>query len=152
MEGGRRERAEHQEEEVLVDDGLLGEPAERGGRRRHVVWGGGLALDARPGEVDVEEEEEDAEADYGGLGGGGGGLVLRWKGGGGEGTNGKLVLVLHQRVVQQVAVDLGLDQDEVDEQHDKVVLDVLVAEAAAVLAHRQADVVAAGLVTAALAP
>jgi hypothetical protein len=30
------------------------------------VWNG-LALDARPGKVDVEEQEEDAEADDGGL-------------------------------------------------------------------------------------
>lgn len=39
---------------------------------------------------------------------------------------------------------LGLDQDQVDEQDDVVVLDILVAEATAVLADRQADVVAAG--------
>ena len=63
MEGRGRERAEDEEEEILVDDGLLGEAAERGGFRG---WGG-LSLDARPGQVDVEEEEEDAEADYGGL-------------------------------------------------------------------------------------
>jgi len=47
---------------------------------------------------------------------------------------------------------LRLDQDQVDKQHDKVVLDILVAEAAAVLAHRQPDVVPARLVAAALAP
>lgn len=41
---------------------------------------------------------------------------------------------------------LWLDQDQVDEEHDKVMLDVLVAEAAAVAAHCQADVVAARLV------
>lgn len=45
--------------------------------------------------------------------------------------------------MQQVAVDLGLDEDEVDEEDDEVVLDVLVAEPAAVLAHRQPDVVPA---------
>lgn len=45
--------------------------------------------------------------------------------------------------MQQVAVHLGLDEDEVDEQHDEVVLDVLVAEPAAVLAHRQPDIVPA---------
>jgi hypothetical protein len=137
----------------LVDDGLLGEAAERGGFRG---WGG-LPLDARPGEVDVEEEEEDAKADYGGLEmrrvlglecpRGGSGM---W-GGGGD-TNGKLVLVFHERVVEKVSVDLGLDQDEIDEENDKVVLDVLVAKSAAVLAHCQANVVPAGLVTAALAP
>lgn len=57
------------EEHVLEDDGLLGEPAEVacvcavGG----LGVGDGLALDARPGEVDVEEQEEDAEADDGAL-------------------------------------------------------------------------------------
>lgn len=45
--------------------------------------------------------------------------------------------------MQQMTVDLGFNEDEVDEQHDKVVLDVLVAEAAAVLAHSEADIVAA---------
>ncbi len=45
--------------------------------------------------------------------------------------------------MQQVAVDLGFDEDKVDEEDDEVVLDVLVAEAAAVLAHRQPDVVPA---------
>lgn len=49
--------------------------------------------------------------------------------------------------MQQVPVDLGLDQDEVDEQDDVVVLHILVAEPAAVPAHREADVVPAGLVT-----
>jgi len=38
---------------------------------------------------------------------------------------------------------LRLDEDQVDEEHDKVMLDILVAEAAAVLAHRQPNVVAA---------
>lgn len=48
--------AEAEEEEVLQDDGLLGEDAEG-----DAVWvGGGVLLDACPGEVDVEEEEEDA--------------------------------------------------------------------------------------------
>jgi len=51
-----------------------------------------------------------------------------------------------------VSVDLGLDKDEVDEQDDKVVFDVLVAEAAAVLAYRQPDVVSARFVAGALAP
>lgn len=45
--------------------------------------------------------------------------------------------------MQQVAVDLGLDEDEVDEEHHEVVLDILVAEAPALLAHRQPDVVSA---------
>lgn len=54
--------------------------------------------------------------------------------------------------MQQMSVHLRFDQDEVDEQHHKVVLDVLVAEPAAVLAHRQADIVARRLVACALAP
>lgn len=49
--------------------------------------------------------------------------------------------------MKQVPVDLRLDKDQVDEEHDKVMLDVLVAEAAAFSADRQADVVAARLVT-----
>jgi hypothetical protein len=45
--------------------------------------------------------------------------------------------------MQQMAVNLGLDEDEVDEEDDKVMLDVLVAEAAAVATHGQPDVVPA---------
>lgn len=41
---------------------------------------------------------------------------------------------------------LWLDQDEIYEEHDKVMLDIFVAEPAAVLADRQADVVATRLV------
>lgn len=54
------------EEHVLEDDRLLREPAEAvsvGG----IGVGDRLALDARPGEVDIEEQEEDAETDDGGL-------------------------------------------------------------------------------------
>ncbi len=47
---------------------------------------------------------------------------------------------------------LWLDQDQIDKQDDKVMLDVFVAEAAAVLAHREADIVATGFVTGAFAP
>lgn len=43
---------------------------------------------------------------------------------------------------------LRLDQDQVDEQDDVVMLDVFVAEAPAVLADREPDVVAARLVPA----
>lgn len=42
-----------------------------------------------------------------------------------------------------MAVDLRLDQDEVDEEHDEIVLHVLVAELAAVPTNGQANVVAA---------
>lgn len=56
----------------------------------------------------------------------------------------KLVQVAHQRVVQQVSVHLRLDEDEVDKDDDKVVLDILVAEPAAVATDRQPDVVPAG--------
>lgn len=55
----------------------------------------------------------------------------------------KLVSIPHQRVVQQMPIYLRLDQDQVDEQDDVVMLDIFVAEAAAVLADREADVVAA---------
>lgn len=41
---------------------------------------------------------------------------------------------------------LRLDENQVDKEHDKVMLDVLVAEAPALAAHRQPDVVAARLV------
>jgi hypothetical protein len=67
--GGKGERGGRTEKHVLEYDRLLGEPAKvdvapAGG----IGVGGGLAaLDACPGEVDVEEEEEDAEADDGGL-------------------------------------------------------------------------------------
>lgn len=86
----------------------------------------------------------------------------------------KLIPIAHQRVVQQVAVHLllkarrtsaqparhclhgsgatathlRLDQDQIDEQNDVVMLDVFVAEAPAVLADREPDVVAARLIAA----
>jgi hypothetical protein len=41
---------------------------------------------------------------------------------------------------------LRLDQNQVDEEHDKIMLDILVAEASTFAADGQADVVAAGLV------
>lgn len=47
---------------------------------------------------------------------------------------------------------LRLDQDQIDKQNDKVVLDIFVTEAATVLAHRQPDVVSGRLVTCALPP
>lgn len=40
-------------------------------------------------------------------------------------------------------IDLRLDQDEIDKQHDEVMLDIFIAEAPAVLADGQAYVVAA---------
>lgn len=49
--------------------------------------------------------------------------------------------------MQQVAVHLRLDEDEVDKDYDKVVLNILVAKLTAVAAHSQSDVMAAGLVT-----
>lgn len=60
-EGGRTK------EHVLEDDWLLREPAKVAFVCGIGGVGDGLALDARPGEVDVEEQEEDAEADDGGL-------------------------------------------------------------------------------------
>lgn len=110
-------------EYILQDNGLRSQRAQMSavGAASSIIAGGAL-LDARPGQVDVEEQQQDAEADDAGV---------------------EAVAVAHQRVVQQVAVDLGLDQHQVDEEHHVVVLDVLVAEAAAVLAHRQPDVVPA---------
>lgn len=41
---------------------------------------------------------------------------------------------------------LGLYKNQIDEQYDKVMLDILVAEAAAVATHGESDIVSAGLV------
>ena len=178
------------EEHVLEHDRLLGEPA----KVARVIAGGldvrdRLALDARPGEVDVEEQEEDAEADDGPL------CFQHIRSATCPisppqakkqnlprtypppsstyyATNAYTPvhphtplamhtlpkpshpeLRFHSRAcVVWCVAHLRLDQDQVDEQHDKVVLDVLVAEAPAVLAHGQPDVVPARLVAAALAP
>lgn len=54
--------------------------------------------------------------------------------------------------MQQVAIHLWLDQHQVNEHDDEVVLDIFVAEPAAVLAHGQPDIVARGLVARAFAP
>jgi hypothetical protein len=113
------------EEHVLEDNGLLGEATKVAvGDGVLTIWHG-LLLDAGPGKIHVKEQQQDAEADDGRV---------------------ELVVVAHQGVVQQVAVDLGLDEHQVDEEHDVVMLDVFVAEATAVPAHGQADVVAARLV------
>ena len=61
-------------------------------------------------------------------------------------THIKAVAIAHQCVMEQVPIDLGFDEDQVDEQHDKVVLDILVAEATAFTADSQTDVVPARLV------
>lgn len=45
-----------------------------------------------------------------------------------------------------MTIDLGFDQDEIDEQHHEIVLDVFVAKVAAISANGQADVVTARLV------
>lgn len=116
----------HTEEHVLEHNRLLSQSAEVAVRQYLRVLRDRLLLYARPGEIYIEEQQEDAQTDDGWV---------------------ELVAVPHQRVVQQVPVDLGLDQDEVDEQDDVVVLDILVAEPAAVPAHGEPDVVPAGLVT-----
>lgn len=59
----------------------------------------------------------------------------------------KLVAFAHEGVVQQMAVDLRLDEDQVDKDDDKIVLDILVAKLATVPADRQSDVVSTRLVT-----
>lgn len=43
-------------------------------------------------------------------------------------------------------IDLGFNQDQIDEEHDKVMLDIFVAEAAAFTADGQTDVVPARFV------
>jgi hypothetical protein len=53
----------------------------------------------------------------------------------------KLIMIPHQRIMQQVAVHLRLDEHQVDEHDDIVMLDVLVAKVAAFLAHRQPNIV-----------
>jgi hypothetical protein len=64
VEGEGREGAEDEEEDVLEDDWLEGEEKEvvvvctvHGG------VGGGLLLDAVPGQVDVKEEKKDAKTE-----------------------------------------------------------------------------------------
>jgi hypothetical protein len=49
-------------------------------------------------------------------------------------------------------IDLRLDKHEVNEEHDKVMLDILVAEATAVATDGETDAVAAGFVASAGAP
>jgi hypothetical protein len=160
VEGEGGEGAEDQEENVLEDDGLLGEAAEVGGFGGR--GGGGGFFDACPGEVDVEEEEEDAEADDGALGWlegcDGGGWI--WE------TCIELVVCSHQGVVEEMSIDLvglissglykegvagcrtylRLDQDQINEKHNKIMLNVFIAEPPAVLAHSEAHAMACRLV------
>ncbi|KAH8198892.1 hypothetical protein TruAng_006945 [Truncatella angustata] len=59
VEGERRERAQDEEEQVLEHDRLLRQAAQVTVAPR---GRGGLLLDARPGQVDVEQEEQRAQA------------------------------------------------------------------------------------------
>lgn len=65
---------------------------------------------------------------------------------GGKGEYIEAVAIAHERVVQKMAVDLRLYEDQVNEEHDEIVLDILVAEVAAAATHGQPDVMAVGLV------
>ncbi|KAJ6262409.1 hypothetical protein Dda_3217 [Drechslerella dactyloides] len=90
--------------------------------------------------VDVEEEQQDAEADDGSLHLSTVSLLsihiqVNWE----KVTYVGLVVFGNlQPVEQQMAVDLRLDEHEVDEEDDKVVLDVLVGKVLAARALRQA--------------
>lgn len=156
-----RGRARLTEEEVLEDDGLLSETSKvsfRNGAITCTIASGlgrlsvrgrtrRLLFDARPCQVHIEQQQQDAEAD--------------------DGRIEAVVRVAHEGVVEEMSVDLfgasvtclprgpvgrggtgylGLDEDHIDEEHDKVMLDILVAEATTVLTHRQPDVVAAARV------
>lgn len=96
------------EEHVLRHDGLLGQLAQVALAGRRV--GHGLLLDARPGQVDVEEEEQHPEAYDGGLEDVSANAVpvlevpLRIPSA--SFTYIEAVAIAHQRVVQQVSVDL----------------------------------------------
>jgi hypothetical protein len=67
-------------------------------------------------------------------------------------THVEAVPIAHQRVVEEMPIDLRLDEDEVDEEHDKVMLYVLIAETTAITTDGESDAVAAGLVSCARAP
>ena len=63
-----------------------------------------------------------------------------------RGSHVEAVLIFHEGVMQQVPVDLGLDEDQVDEQDDEVVLNIFIAEAPTVPTHGEPYVVPAGFV------
>lgn len=58
----------------------------------------------------------------------------------------KAVIVLHQGIVKQMSVNLRLDQNQVNEEHYKIMLNVFITEVAAVSTHSQANIVAARFV------
>ena len=64
----------------------------------------------------------------------------------GGGTYIELIPLSHQSIVQQMPVHLRLDQHQINEQDYGIVLNVFVAEAAAVLADREAHSMAGGFV------
>ena len=49
--------------------------------------------------------------------------------------------------MEEMSVDLRLDQDEVDEEHDEVMLHVLIAESSAFSTDRETNVVPTRLIT-----
>lgn len=56
----------------------------------------------------------------------------------------KLIPLSHQRIVQQMPVNLRLDQDQIDEYDHEVMLDIFIAEMPTILAYRQSHALAAG--------
>lgn len=155
------------EEHVLEHDGLLGQAAKVGVWEQPQVPRDGLLFNARPCEVDVEEEEEDAEPDDGWL------FITFSRQ---SIQSGARKCNIHQIDPDRAsaccaasaytpngahhstsaspytagakATHLWFDQDQIDKQDDVVMLDIFVAEAPAVLADREPDVVAARLVAA----
>jgi hypothetical protein len=69
VEGASRKSAEQEEEDILKHNRLLckAEKVVVFGIVRHSGVLGGLLLDARPCQVDIEEQEENTQADYRGL-------------------------------------------------------------------------------------
>jgi len=53
---------------------------------------------------------------------------------------------------EEISTHLRLDQDQINKQNHKVMLDIFITESPAILAHSQPDIVARRLIAASFAP
>lgn len=159
VEGEGAERDEEEEEEVLQDQrlGLQDRGVGGCGCGRVVRRGRGerQLFDARPGQVDVEEEEEDAEAEDRALRRVSG-CVRKGRGVVTSNLSSSRPRRLKRRCrytwtvssclfqAIRVTIYLGFDQDQINEEHHEVMLDVLVGELLAARTLCQTDALPQG--------
>ncbi len=116
-----RDNVQGEEEQVLSDDWRVGKKprSSKPIMRRTLRQGRGIGLlNPSPSDVDIEEHEQRSQP---------------------EDTGVKPVVCPPKTVKQEMPINLGLDEDKINEQNHKVVLNVLVGETLAVGALRESN-------------